>query len=233
MSIFACNACNYIFDSIDENVISCPKCRARIILSDIEGNRKVMRRAVRPATGSEISSYENAIRFEPLPHDLDSRIDRLSALELSDEEHNLGLVLLYYLNKVNDYSGKLTLETLLNPRNSYADKKIADNGCKIEYRMIIKNFTEDYEMERKNAGTNDVAVAAVTAGKESASATLMRFRSNKLKPNRKKPNLASIRELDPDPIALKPSFSFLEFLLDLYNSTGVSHIESYSYKMIE
>ena len=205
MSIFACNACNYLFSSSDNKITHCPKCGVGIVLSDIEGNRKIFRAAVRKATSAEITSYENAVRFEALPSDLESRIAYLNDKNLIDDEHNLALVLLYYFNKVSDHAAKHTLRQLLTPRESFIYNKMADTACGTEYGFVIKEFKEDFENERKSIGTNDTAIVAEQTGNESAASTLMRFRRSRSKPNRKTPNLATIRELDPYLIASEPS----------------------------
>ena len=213
--LYTCDACRFIFpaDSLPER---CPDCGKESIAKKIKKDgqeRKLVLPAVRLATADEIAEHEKAMAEIAAEDAFADRLKEPQNYDMSMEEHNLALMLLFYFRQCPVPYLRVKLDILLGEQS---EEKDAAEGAMQLYTDVKKHFSAEIGKERRQFNVDGAlphgpALDVLYVFRQKEVAALLGST----------PNLGDVRRVNVKEIAEKPSAEFLRFLTDWYNSLEV------------
>ena len=221
--LYACNACNYLFENEGEKPLSCPSCHASSVVYGTDTGKKVSIQAIRTAAPDEISAYAQIGKEVSDRKSFLEQVKCLQKYTLSVDEYNMALMLLFFYKTSPVFYTKIAIDRLLSARKSGSDQESWQEETQKYYYDVRRHFTSSLTTERRNTGTNDTAAGASYTEADSAANTLMKFREDVSRSGIRElfgetPNLGDVRRVDYKTVAIHPGEGYREFLQNWYNS---------------
>lgn len=221
-TLYICDSCHYLFSPSDgeesrmERCLGCGK-GAIVVQARIgDARASLVRPALRPASEDEKAAYFN-VKAE-LEASAERELaflklqDSIKTYEMTMDEHNFALILIYYLWNFTPENRRLTLDRFLRPANWH--EQDPDEYVERDYKEIRKKFWSRVNQER-----HAVTYEGASPGPALACLNAFQRPGGELMAFLHPASLGDVRRIDLHPLATQLGKGYLLFLADWYNYT--------------
>ena len=221
LTLYICDSCHYLFappDREESRVERCPGCgkESVVVQAQVGGTIvSLVRPAVRPVSEDERADYLNVKAELKASAKKESAYRKLQesvkTYNMTMNEHNFALILIYYLRDSTPESKRLMLDRFLHPEHWHDQNP--DEYVERDYKDIRRKFwskvNQERHAERDESASPGPALECLNAFQQPYEGELWSF----LRPA----TLGDVRRIDLHQLAAQPGKGYLQFLADWYN----------------